>query len=168
MTSAATGLPVERKPLLGQVRIMDPARTRPPMVSNVVTLNDEIQLLGYDLEDAQITPESSLSFALHWQAIKQPKSNYSVFTQLIGPDGQVWAQQDNQPQGGRYPTSAWMPQDRIVDRYELRLREGAPSGAYRLLVGMYDLTTGRRLTAIDQNGIRLPDDAILLTTLTVE
>ncbi|HEY85335.1 MAG TPA: hypothetical protein G4N96_09520 [Chloroflexi bacterium] len=168
MVSAATGQLFERPPLLGQIRIMDPARTRPPLYPLSVTLGEEIQLLGYDLADTRITPETPLSFALHWQAIKQPKSNYTVFTQLIGPDGQVWAQQDNQPQSGRYPTTAWAIQDRVVDRYELSLKEGAPSGTYRLLVGMYDLTTGQRLTAVDQNGNRLPDDAILLTSLMVE
>ena len=78
------------------------------------------------------------------------------------------AQQDNQPQGGRYPTTAWTVRDRVVDRYELVLREGAPSGEYRLLVGMYDLTTGERLMTIDQNGSRLPDDAIDLGEITVE
>jgi hypothetical protein len=55
--------------------------------------------------------------------------------------------------------------DKVVDRYELRLREGAPPGEYRLLVGMYDLTTGQRLPATDLNGQALADNAILLTTL---
>jgi len=176
MVSAATGQPFERPPLLGQIRIMDPARTRPPLYPLDITLGEEIQLLGYDLSGGKpvlsatevISLVDSLSFALHWQAIKQPKSNYTVFTQLIGPDGQVWAQQDNQPQSGRYPTTAWAVQDRVVDRYELSLKEGAPPGTYRLLVGMYDLATGRRLAAIDQNGSRLPDDAIDLGEITVE
>jgi hypothetical protein len=80
----------------------------------------------------------------------------------------VWAQQDNQPQGGRYPTSAWALQDKVIDRYELALREGTPPGEYRLLIGMYDLATGQRLPAISENGERLPNDAIPLTSFTIK
>ena len=112
--------------------------------------------------------DEPLKLALHWQADKPTGTEYTVFTQLIGPDGLVWGQQDNQPQGGRYPTTAWALHDKVVDRYELRLREGAPPGEYRLLVGMYDLTTGQRLPAIDQNGQPLADNAIPLTTLTLK
>jgi hypothetical protein len=131
-------------------------------------LGSQIQLSGYDLSSEQLVVNEPLHLTLYWQAINQPRTDYTVFTQLIGPDGLVWGQQDNQPQGGRYPTTAWAVQDRVVDRYELTLREGAPPGQYRLLVGMYDLATGQRLTAIGEGGTRLPDDAILLTTLTVE
>ena len=91
-----------------------------------------------------------------------------MFTQLIGPDGLVWGQQDNQPQAGRYPTTSWNLRDKVVDRYDLELREGAPVGEYRLIVGMYDLKTGQRLAAVDKEGNHLADDAIMLTTINVE
>ena len=128
----------------------------------------ELKLLGYDLIDVQLAKDQPLSLALHWQASKPPTANYTVFTQLIGPDGLVWAQKDNPPQGGRYPTTIWEVDDRVVDRFELSLNEGAPAGEYRLLAGMYDWTTGQRLPAFDENGNRLPDDAIQITSISVE
>lgn len=166
-TTAANQEPVEHL-YLGRVRVMDPARTRPPSHPMMVELGSQIQLLGYDLSFERLAVNEPLHLTLHWQAISQPKRDYTIFTQLISPDGLVWGQQDNQPQGGRYPTTAWIVQDRVVDRYKLTLREGAPPSQYRLLVGMYDLATGQRLTAIGEDGTRLPDDAILLTTLTVK
>jgi hypothetical protein len=165
--TATSPEPVEHL-YLGQVRVMDPARTRPPAHSLVVELGNQIQLLGFDLSSRQLADNELLSLTLHWQATKPTTTDYTAFTQLIGPDGMVWAQQDNQPQGGRYPTTAWALQDRVVDRYQLRLREGAPPGPYRLLVGMYDLSTGERLMAIGTDGARLPDDAIPLETVTLE
>ncbi len=153
---------------LGTIRLADPARAQPPPYELQVNLGKQIQLSGFDLSTKQLISDQPLELALYWQAISQIEQDYTVFTQLIGPDGQVWAQQDNQPQSGRYSTAAWTLQDRVVDRYKLSLKEGAPPGVYRLLAGMYDLTTGQRLTAIDQNGSRLPDDAILLTTLIAE
>jgi hypothetical protein len=153
---------------LGPVRILDPARTRPPDYPLSIRLGDRIEMLGYDLSAEALMKSGTLEVTLHWRAVGQPQQDYTVFTQLIGPDGRVWAQQDNPPQGGRYPTTAWAANDRVVDRYRLRLQEDAPPGAYRLLVGMYDPATGQRLPAIDHDGHPIPEIAIHLTSLTVE
>ncbi|MEW5959822.1 MAG: glycosyltransferase family 39 protein [Chloroflexota bacterium] len=152
---------------LGPVRVLDPAQTRPPDHPLRVELGGQIELVGYDLSSATLTAARPLALALHWQAVSPLPQDYTVFTQLLGPDGQVWAQQDNPPQGGRYPTTAWTPHERVVDRYELWLRAGAPPGEYRLLVGMYEPVTSRRLPALTSDGRPLPDNAIPLATLTV-
>ena len=153
---------------LGQLRVLDEAAARPPSQLRPVKLGEQIQLLGFDLDSGPLSTAAAVDLALHWQAVASPAADYTVFTQLIGPDNQVWAQQDNQPQGGSYPTSAWLPNERVVDRYRLSLNPGAPRGEYRLLVGMYDLNTGQRLPAVDEAGHPLPDSAILLTTLALE
>jgi len=70
-------------------------------------------------------------------------ADYANETILVGPDGQVWAQQDNQPQADRYPTTFWELRDMVVDRYKLSLREGAPAGQYQLL-GNYSGISGNR------------------------
>lgn len=153
---------------LGHIRVLDEAAARPPSRPRQVTLGEQIQLLGFDLDSGPFSTAATFDLALHWQAVAPPAADYTVFTQLIGPDDQVWAQQDNQPQGGSYPTMAWPPNERVVDRYRLNLNPGAPRGEYRLLVGMYDLNTGQRLPAVDEAGQSLPDSAILLTTLFLE
>jgi hypothetical protein len=154
--------------ILGRVRVLDPDHGKPPHHPLVVELGQQIQLLGFDLSSRELSSDEALDLTLHWQAIDQPTADYTVFTQLIGPDGQVWGQQDNQPQAGRYPTTSWEDQDAVLDRYKLLLREGAPPGQYQLLVGMYDLQTGQRLHAIDAEGKRLQNDAIPLATLIVQ
>ncbi len=150
--------------ILGQVRVLDPERTKPPDHPLIVELGQQIRLLGFDLSSQDLSADEPLDLTLHWQTIDQPTADYTVFTQLIGPDGQVWGQQDNQPQGGRYPTTFWEHQDLVLDRYKLSLREGAPPGQYQLLVGMYKLQTGQRLPAVDAEDNRLPHDAIPLAT----
>ncbi len=167
VTTAVNPEPGDRL-YLGQIRILDPAHAQSPSQLLTVELGEQIQLLGFDLSSEQLSRTKPLHLTLYWQSIDHPTTNYTVFTQLIGPDGQVWGQQDNQPQGGRYPTTAWVIQDRVADRYELFLREAAPAGQYRLLVGMYDLATGQRLPAINGGGNRLSNDAILLDTLILE
>ena len=164
-------LPGQSEPVtrlnLGQVRLLDSAHPAPPAHPLTVTLGGQIQLLGYDLPAAPLKGGLPFSFALHWQAVALPTADYTVFTQLIGPDGQVWAQHDNQPQAGRFPTTTWFPYDPVIDRYTLTLPESAPPGEYRLLVGMYDLTTGQRMPALAENDAPLADHAIHLTTLTL-
>jgi hypothetical protein len=151
--------------VLGQVRVLDPEHTKPPDHTLSVELGKQIQLLGFDLSSQDLSSNEPLDLTLYWQAIDQPMDDYTVFTQLIGPDGQIWGQQDNQPQEGRYPTTFWDPQDLVLDRYRLPLREGAPAGQYQLLVGMYEVQTGQRLSVVDTEGNRLPHDAIVLAPL---
>ncbi len=145
------------------VRRLDPAHGTPPAQSFSAQLGDSIQLTGYEIT----RPEPrTVNLALYWQNTASVGTDFTVFTQLLGPGGQVWAQWDNPPQAGRYPTTAWQQNDSVVDRYTLVLRSGAPPGEYRLLVGMYDSTIGERLPAtID--GQPQPNNAIQLTTLSL-
>lgn len=108
-----------------------------------------------------------MSLALYWQTRGTPAEDYTVFTQLLGPQGRVWSQQDNPPQQGRYPTSAWAAADRIVDRYHLELPPDAPPGEYQMLAGMYRWPGGERLPATNAEGVPYPNNAIRLTTLTL-
>lgn len=168
MVNAPTGAPVEHNLVVGQIKILDQDQEKSPTYGKNIRLGEEIQFLGYDLPNSHINPDKPLSLVLYWQALKPPQTNYTVFTQLIGPDGLVWGQQDNQPQQGRYPTTAWQTGEKVVDRYQITARADAPAGSYYLLVGMYDLSTGKRLPATDAQGNRLPDDAIALNEMAIQ
>lgn len=140
------------------VRLLDPQHGQTPAMPLKARFGEQIQLQGYDWQ----RENESIMLALYWQNSAKLETDYTVFTQLLGPDGQLWAQWDNPPQAGRYATRAWLPDDRVVDRYRLSRREGAPDGDYRLLVGLYDPATGERLSAWVENQ-RQPDDALEVT-----
>lgn len=159
--SRVTRQPLSQKPILAQVRVLNAKHQQQPTHNLRVKLGSAITLTGYDLS-GDLTHDKALQLSLYWLNTEAIEMNYTVFTQLIGPDGQVWAQQDNQPQQGRYPTSAWQIGEQVIDDYELILRDGAPFGDYQLYVGMYDLSTGKRLDAIPLIGFRRPDQAIFL------
>ncbi len=146
-------------------------------------LGEGIELLGYGLDaepgcGAPTTPtrvdeetqapvwthpiSCALHLTLYWQDLAPLEVDYTVFTHLLGPDGQIQAQQDNRPQGGTFPTVEWLPGDLIVDEYRLAVRPEAPPGRYTLEIGMYRLETGERLAAYTADGQRWPDDAIRL------
>jgi hypothetical protein len=148
------------------VRLLDPAHSTPPSHPFSAELGPKIHLAGYALQSQLSGSPATVELALYWESTGRVEADYTVFTQLVGPDGQVWAQWDNPPQQGRYPTSAWSEHDTVVDRYTLTLGEDAPPGEYRLMVGMYDPATGQRLPAAIA-GTPQPDNALLLTTLMV-
>jgi len=139
------------------LRVLDSGHDISPSNRVNVQVDHNFTLHGYDLN--QIGAEVNL--ALYWRNQDKPATDYTVFTQLLGPDWQVWAQWDNPPQAGRYPTSQWQAQDRVIDRYTLTIPDDAPHGNYKLLIGMYDPQTGTRLP-ITRHGQPQPDNAIWL------
>ncbi len=128
-------------------------------------LGDAVRLLGYDLnvERSNVpTFQRSLDLTLYWQAIAPIPEEYTVFTHLLDPSGQVLSQADAPPAGGSYPTAAWDTGEIILDRYTLPVGRDAPGGPYTVEIGMYLPATGVRLPVFDEQGNRLPDDRVLL------
>lgn len=108
-------------------------------------VGEAITLLGYD---QQLLPgQDALRVRLYWQAEGRPAGDYTVFRQLRSvATGQLAAQQDSPPAGGRYPTGLWEAGEVIVDEAVLLLvDEKLSPGLYRLHVGLYSLATGARL-----------------------
>ena len=103
---------------------------------------------------------------LYWASVQPVSADYTVFTQLLGPDFQLHGQMDRQPLSGHWPTSRWQPDQKLVDKFVLNIDETAPAGDYVLLVGLYDGDTGQRLQATN-NGQRIHDDAIPLVHLPI-
>jgi 4-amino-4-deoxy-L-arabinose transferase-like glycosyltransferase len=117
-----------------------------------------IGLTGYSLS----TSSSGLDVLLYWVAQASPQVDYTVFIHLIDAGGQIAAQIDAQPLAGQYPTSVWSLGEQVVDRQRVAV---AP-GEYEVYVGLYRWETMERLTA-SLGGERLPDDRLLLGTVTV-
>ena len=80
-----------------------------------------------------------------WRCLREMGTPFTVFTHLLDEGQQVRGQQDNPPLEGRYPTTLWVPQEVIVDPYEITVGENALPGRYVLEVGMYDPATVTRL-----------------------
>ncbi|MBN1178846.1 MAG: glycosyltransferase family 39 protein [Anaerolineae bacterium] len=122
-------------------------------------LGDSLALVGVHLSPPGAAGEI-VELVLYWQTETLVDRSYTVFAQLIGPDGQVAAQDDSPPQAGYHPTDHWLPGEVVPDPHHLALPAGAPSGDYRILVGLYDLETMDRLPVTDAAGNPLPNDAI--------
>ncbi len=117
----------------------------------------EIRLAGYGLE----READGLRLTLWWQALEAPLADYTVFVHLFDPETQaIVVQSDAMPRGGAYPTSWWAAGEVVSETVTLSL-EGVGPGTYRLAVGLYDRTL-TRLQAAGPDGVRLPDDRLVL------
>jgi len=105
----------------------------------------KLALVGFDLDRRVVHPGETLHLTLYWQALSPMEEDYIVFTHLLWPPDEVWAQEDDQPQDGQAPTSAWQPGQIIEDHYQLTLPAETPSGVYEIEIGLYLPASGKRL-----------------------
>ena len=130
------------------------------------------RLLGYRVEPGVVTPGGRVDLTLYWQSVDPFDEDYTVFTHLLGEhnpqtNSPLWAGHDSQPVGGRYPTTAWRPGEVILDVHPWVIPADSPAGSYRLEAGLYLLSTMTRLSATDEAGRPLPDNAVSLGTLEI-
>ena len=146
-------------------------------------LGDKVELAGYklttDVASPQIgatvpsgilttAPNTALRLTLYWRALAPMETSYTVFTHLLDADGQLWAQRDNPPVRGSYPTTEWRVGETIVDKYDIVIPPDAPAGQYELEVGLYDVTTGQRLPLLDKTGQRQNERVLLSDRIVVK
>lgn len=120
------------------------------------TDQDQARLIGYDLQ-----PEGGrLRVILYWQALGEPDRSYKVFVHCLDAGGEILAQSDQEPDGGRAPTDSWIRGEYIIDHHQLDLPEGS-EGCVQLLVGLYT-ADGVRMPATADTLV-LGGDAVVLT-----
>jgi hypothetical protein len=150
-SDAASGMAELRLPdgsVLAQYTIENiPAVYQPPAYSQAVgaKLPGMGTLVGYTLDNAIIDRSTPVHVMLVWQAEGATPLSYTVFAQLVTPDGRVIAQSDSLPAGGARPTTGWRAGEYLTDEHTLQFHADAPPGTASLIVGMYDAQTGERL-----------------------
>jgi 4-amino-4-deoxy-L-arabinose transferase-like glycosyltransferase len=138
---------------------------------------DKIELLGYDLEKKVYQPGETLHLTLYYRPVAevvadQMVADYTVFIHLLGPDNPatgspLWAQDDSEPCRRSYRTSAWGPNEIVIDHYAITVPPDAPEGEYPIAMGLYEWQTLQRLPVLDDAG-QVVGDHVVLTVVDVE
>ncbi len=137
---------------LGNLNAAAPERsyTVPPVDIRLdEPLGEMATLLGADVSPTTLIPGGALEVTLVWRAEQETESSYHVFLHLLGPDGAVVAQSDGEPAGWTRPTTGWLPGEVIGEQRRLALPPELPAGDYRLVAGLYEPESGRRLLLPD-------------------
>jgi hypothetical protein len=131
-----------------------------PQIPLEVNFSDQARLVGLDLPQTQVKAGGSLPLTLYWQALAPLDQSWTVFVHLLDEQGKIVSQQDQIPGAGQFPTTSWLPQEYLVDFYNLLIPAGTPPGqeVYRLEIGLYD-ANGRLL--ITKSGQIVGDHLVL-------
>ncbi|MEM7033530.1 MAG: glycosyltransferase family 39 protein [Chloroflexota bacterium] len=109
-----------------------------------------------------------LDLSLYWTTTQTTEHPLTVFVQLIDETGFFRGGQDNQPIWGTYPTTDWVLERQITDKFIVFPQPDAPSGMYQVWIGFYDGTTGERVLILDQVGNPGADHVVLETKVIIE
>ncbi|MBM3135017.1 MAG: phospholipid carrier-dependent glycosyltransferase, partial [Chloroflexi bacterium] len=132
-------------------RLQAPTLAALPPVQHPLQINLEgrLTLRGYDLAGEPLRSGDIAHLRLYWQAAARLDQAYKVSLRLLDDAGQVWAQADQEPLHGAYPTTRWQAGDLVADDFDLPLAPGTPPGEYRLVMVVYAVPTGQALAVLD-------------------
>jgi hypothetical protein len=116
-----------------------------------VVFDNLARLEGYDLSEMTVHPGDFLNFTLYWRALEETDANYTIFTQLLGPDMLLHGQHDSRPAYGTIPTNRWKKGQLVPDEHYFVIDQHAPDGEYQLLIGFYNPENGARLPSADNS-----------------
>jgi hypothetical protein len=106
-----------------------------------------------------------LHLTLTWRALVSPRESFTVFVHLLDGRGQYVLGHDYTPLGGSFPSYLWFPKwlpgQTFLDPYRIVLPPDLPPGDYWVEVGMYGMTSLRRLPVVDLSGSLAGDRVIL-------
>jgi hypothetical protein len=119
-----------------------------------VNFGGELVLLGADFSKSGGQPNETLKVKLIWRAAHPLARNYSVAVHLLDARGNLVAQSDHL-HPGQLPTTRWDEQAYVENDHLLVLKDAVASGAYLLVVRVYDGDTGERLMVGTEEGFRL-------------
>jgi hypothetical protein len=126
--------------------------------SSGVLLGDVAILESWALSWTDNKPQSLL-VVLNWQPIRTSSVPLNSFVQALDAQtGILQAVWDGTPQAGFAPVTAWQPYQPVTERIALMLPNENRPLRLRLIAGLYDPTTGQRLTTLDGT------DHVTLTT----
>lgn len=150
-------------PRLERVRLA-PTGWRPlPLPTTGHDFGGVLRLSEAQSGPARVVAGGRLRVETRWHALAPPPRDYSIFLHLVPESGPATAlsQYDGLLGGEAYPTGLWPRGETRTESVELVVPPNAPPGRYRLLVGVYDWTTGQRLP-VERDG-----DAVVLGEIEV-
>jgi hypothetical protein len=118
-------------------------------------LGGKVRLRGYTLLTPQPESGEIVQLSLFWEALMPLEARYKVFLHLVDKRGNIVAQRDTEPGGGRRLTTDWEVGEVITDNHGILIPAGTVPGVHQLRAGLYDLADGTRLplqggeTAVD-------------------
>jgi hypothetical protein len=130
-----------------------------------VNFQDEIALVGWELEQRVVAPGEFVHLTLYWDSLASMARTYTVSAQVLDANWNKVAQWDSRP--GDTDTADWQAGQRVVDRRTLEIAPNAPPGGYELRLLIYDGASLKRMRIVNAQGRVLPNDFHVLGQIRV-
>ena len=137
------------------------------------SLDETLQVLGYDISARELRAGDHLRVTVYWYASQPQAIDFAGFLHLSA-GGPPFAQCDKLHPGGRAMSEWWGPAGYIIDTCDLRLPRDLPAGEYQIIAGLYtcelmppgECGNGYRPTVRDSRGVII-GDSVPLTAIQV-
>jgi hypothetical protein len=106
-------------------------------------LTDDIEILGNNLGDAELTAGSSLDLALVWRALRDVPKEYEARIRIVGNGDKNWGELVMPPTGEANPTSNWERNDIFRGQYRVPVDRAAGPSEGRLVVELRERGSDR-------------------------
>lgn len=138
-------LPEDAKPIQVTPAQSYPATFQPPNPFQLA-VNDDLALIGYNLEAEKARPGDNLWVTLYWQALTSVSHDYVILLRLLDQEGQETVYWLGRPVRSGYPSTGWQPGQIVQDPWLLTVPAEAKPGVYRLEIALFDAETEAEVT----------------------
>jgi hypothetical protein len=97
-----------------------------------------LRLRGYTVDRTELARIGTVGVTYEWEALGRASVDYHIMTELRGPDGQVWNDEELSLGGRNIGLVDWEPGRWLFQSSTFDVPPEAPSGEYALTVGVYD------------------------------
>jgi hypothetical protein len=102
------------------------------------SVNNDLILLGYNLESEQAVPGANLWATLYWQALTDMTHDYVILLRLLNNRQQELVYWLGRPVRSGYPTTEWKVNQIVQDPWRLQLPSDTQPGPYELEIALFD------------------------------
>jgi hypothetical protein len=145
---AEAGQPAAQYARLGTVKVegVDRELEEPELRARLGSrFGTEVELVGVDSKARRARAGDTFDMTLVWRASAPPSHDYLLTVALQDERGRVSVLQENEPAGGKRPTSGWTTDEYVEDGWKVRLPRELPSGRSRIVVSVVDPVSNQRV-----------------------
>jgi hypothetical protein len=106
-------------------------------------LTDDVEIIGNDLGEPELTAGGTLDLALVWRAVRDVPKEYDARIRIVGSGDKTWGELTVPPTGPANPTANWERNDIFRGQYHVPIDRAAGPGEGRLIVELRERGTDR-------------------------
>jgi hypothetical protein len=103
-----------------------------------VVFGGAMRLTGFSLDRQVLARNGNVGVTYEWESLTRASVDLHVITELVGPDGQIWSDEELSLGGRSVGLDEWTPGRWMFQSSTFDVSATAPAGEYVLRVGIYD------------------------------